>query len=168
MLAVGGKANSLGRADEVVKSVLADKSRLDELYHCLFEDDAWIRMRAIDSLEKVCREHPEWLKPYVGRLLSDVAAIDQASVQWHLAQLFAQIDLSQDERLRAIEIMKRNIADESADWIVASNTMKTLTQYAMDGYLSVSELVPLLKVQQKHRSSAVVKVAGKCLDALAR
>jgi hypothetical protein len=51
VLSIGGTSNSLGRAEEVVQIVLADESRLDELFECLF-DDEWLRMRAIDALEK--------------------------------------------------------------------------------------------------------------------
>ncbi len=67
MLAVGGKSNSLGRVNEVIEIVLHNEPRLNELYDCLFDKDAWIRMRAADALEKVCREHPDWLMPYIDR-----------------------------------------------------------------------------------------------------
>lgn len=166
MLAEGGKRNTLGRAEEVVQIVLADSSRLDELYQCLFEDDAWLRMRAIDALEKVCRVHPEWLKPYVDRLLDEVAAIDQASIQWHLAELFREIDLSPRQRQQAITIMKRNIARSSADWIVASNTMETLAGFVADGILLAAELMPLLEIQQTHHSKAVVTRATRIVTQL--
>lgn len=161
MLAEGGKRNTLGRAEEVVQIVLADSSRLDELYQCLFEDDAWLRMRAIDALEKVCRVHPAWLELYVDRLLDEVAAIDQASIQWHLAELFREIDLSPRQRQQAITIMKRNIARSSADWIVASNTMETLAGFVADGILPAAELMPLLEIQQTHHSKAVVTRATR-------
>lgn len=52
ILAVGGKSNSLGRTDEVIGIVLSDKQRLNRLYACVFNDDAWIRMRAIDAIMK--------------------------------------------------------------------------------------------------------------------
>lgn len=147
MLAEGGKKNTLGRAEEAVQIVLADQSRLDELYNCLFEDDAWLRMRAIDALEKVCRVHPEWLEPYVERLLDEVAAIDQASIHWHLAEIFRKVELTPDQCERAIVLMKQNISSNSADWIVASNTMETLALFAADGTVSVGELIPLLEIQ---------------------
>lgn len=164
ILTVGGKMNTLGRADEVVRVVLDDQSRLDELFKCIFHDDAWVRMRAIDSVEKVCREHPEWMLSYANRLLNEVAVIDQPSIQWHLAELFAQIELTSEQRRRAIEFMKHNIASVDADWIVASNTMQTLSDYVNAGYLPAAELTPLLHIQQNHHSNAVVKRATKILE----
>ena len=166
MLTVGGKKNSLGRAEEIVQIVLADQSRLEELYRCLFEDNAWVRMRAVDALEKVCRVHTEWLKPYVEKLLTDVAAIDQPSIQWHLAQMFREIDLSRDERRRAIDLMKHTISSVNVDWIVSSNTMETLAAYTTEEVLPAAEVVPLLEVQQTHHSNAVVKRATRLLEQL--
>lgn len=163
MLAEDGKKNSLGRAEEVVQLVLADQDRLSELYECLFDQDAWVRMRAVDALEKVCRVQPQWLEPYIDRLLGEVAAINQASIQWHLAQMFGRIELSDEQRVQAIAIMKRNLSSANADWIVASNTVETLAKYVHDGYLPVSELIPLLQIQQSHRSKAVVKRATRIL-----
>jgi HEAT repeat protein len=33
---------------------LHDPERLEELYSCLFNEDAWVRMRAADALENLC------------------------------------------------------------------------------------------------------------------
>ena len=164
MLTIGEHKNSLGRASEVVDIVLNDHSRLDELFECIFDDDAWVRMRAIDSVEKVCRVNPDWLQPYVSRLLNEVAPIKQASIQWHLAELFGKVALTPTERQRAVNIMKQNINSSDADWIVASNTIKTLTDFAVQGYVPKNDIMQLLRIQQTHHSPAVVKRATKFLD----
>lgn len=164
IFAVGEKRNTLGRAQEVVDIVLSDRSHLDELYNAIFDDSPWIRMRAIDSLEKVCRVHPDWLEPYTDRLLTAVASIEQPSVQWHLAELFREINLSPNQRERAIAHLKQNIKDTSVDWIVAANTMTTLTIFVKNGYIVKEEVLPLLNTQQKHHSKAVVKRAVKLFD----
>lgn len=164
VFAAGGKLNTLGRADEVLQAVLNDHSRMDELYQCIFADDAWARMRAIDTFEKVCRVQPDWITPYAGRLLHDVAANDQPSVQWHLAEMFAEVELTPDERAQAITIMKRNLSTLDIDWIVAAHCMKTLASYVQKGRMPADELIPLLKIQQGHHSKSVVKKAAKLLE----
>src|SRR5690242_6990581 len=118
MLLVGGKANSLGRVNDVIEIVLADQSRLDELYGCLSEDDAWVRMRAADALEKICRVHPEWLVPYIDKLQADFATNTQASIQWHMAQIFAEVDLTDTQKEFAIHWLRDLLATEQTDWIV--------------------------------------------------
>ena len=57
VLTEGGRSNSLGRAGEVVHAVFADRDRLDELWACISHDDAYVRMRAIDSFEAPLHNH---------------------------------------------------------------------------------------------------------------
>lgn len=167
MLAVGGKSNSLGRAEEVVEVVSKDRARLDELYECLFAEDPWVRMRAVDALEKVCRKHPEWLVSYIDKLQGEIATSSQASIQWHLAQIYAQVELTKSQQAFATQWLKQLLAKNDIDWIVSANAMDTLVGFARRGLLPAAEVVPLLKAQQGHKSNAVIKRASKLLDELA-
>jgi hypothetical protein len=166
MLSVGGKSNSLGKVDEVIKLVLSDRSRLGELYDCLFFDDAWVRMRAADAFEKICRQHPDWLLPYIDRFPEGLAKSNQPSIQWHLAQIYRQVDLTTEQKSFAIYWLKQLLSTKEVDWIVAANAMDTLAQFTEDGSVSENELVALLKIQQQHKSKAVVKRANKLLEKL--
>lgn len=163
MLAVGGKSNALGRANEVIELVLRDRSRLDELYSCLFCEDAWIRMRAIDVLEKVCRVRPDWLLPYIDRFPKELAGSSQPSIQWHLAQIYGHVDLSDEHNRFAINWLKNLLSSTDTDWIVAANAMDTLMKFTKDGKFSNSEMIKLLIVQQHHKSKAVIKRSAKHL-----
>ena len=166
LLAVGGKSNSLGRAGEVLAAVLHDKSRLDELYGCLFSDDSWVRMRAADTLEKVCREHPDWLLPYIDRSFAELATSTQPSIQWHLAQIYRQVSLTKKQKQFVMQWLKGLLTTTAVDWIVAANAMSTLVQFTNDGSFPVAETTALLKVQQAHKSNAVVRRANKLLAGL--
>jgi hypothetical protein len=167
ILLEGAHRNSLGRAAEVVDTVLQDKPRLEELYTCLFDDDPWVRMRAADSLEKVCREHPEWLEPYITRFEKELSGSTQPSIQWHLAQMYAQVSLTPTQKKFALQWLKSLIATVEVDWIVSANAMETLVQFTRDGSFPKSDMAKLLKIQQHHKSKAVVRRAGKFLAALA-
>jgi hypothetical protein len=163
MLAVGGKSNSLGRVDEVIHLVLHDPQRLDELYHCLFEEDAWRRMRAADALEKICRQQPKLLLPYVDRFPDELCTSSQPSVQWHVAQMYREIQLTTEQKRFAIDWLKHLLSNKNIDWIVAANAMETLIQFTKDGSFEAAEMISLLKIQQNHKSSAVTKRADKFL-----
>ncbi len=163
MLTAGGRSNSLGRVDEVIGLVLGDRSRLDELYGCLFDEDPWVRMRAADALEKVCRRHPDWLAPYVDRFPAELASSSQPSILWHLAQMYRQLPLTPDQKAFAVGWLGRLLSSPDADWIVAANAMQTMAQFADDGSVDEHELVALLGVQQGHRSASVVRRAGRLL-----
>jgi HEAT repeat protein len=161
MLAAGGHANSLGRVSEVIDLVLEDKSRLDELYQCLFDEDAWVRMRAADALEKICREHPDWLQPYIDKFPDELAISTQPSIQWHLAQIYSQVTLTDTQREFAISWLKQLLSTSDIDWIVAANAMDTLVQFTKDGYFPMAGMMTLLKTQQGHKSKAVIRRATK-------
>jgi hypothetical protein len=166
VLAVGGASNSLGRTDEVVAAVVGDRRRLEELYGCLSEDDAWLRMRAADALEKVCRQHPDWLEPYVDRLLDHAGASSQASVRWHTAQILRQVDLTAEQARVAAAWLERVLATADVDWIVAAQAMETLVRFADDGAVPAERAARLLEVQRGHRSPSVVRRAERLLGRL--
>jgi len=127
----GGHPNSLGRTVEVVDVVLADRSRLDDLYRCYFSADEVVRLRVSSAMKRVTIERPDWTMDYVDGLQSEVAAIDQPSTQWTLALIFDLVvdHLSPEQHDRALHIMKGNLAQHS-DWIVLNNTMKVLGTWA--------------------------------------
>lgn len=94
ILAEGGKKNSLGRVNDVIELVLAKPAQIDELYMAMFDENAWVRMRAADAFEKVCRKQPEWIKPYINKIQTELDQSQQASIQWHIAEIYRQVELN--------------------------------------------------------------------------
>lgn len=129
----GGHPNSLGRTEEVVDLVLADRGRLGDLYDCYSSTDEVVRLRVSSAMKRVTIAHPDWMMDFMDRLQGDVAAIDQASAQWTLALVFdlTRDLLSDEQRSRAVEIMQKNLAEHD-DWIVLNNSMKVLGAWADD------------------------------------
>jgi hypothetical protein len=163
----GGQRNSLGRTDEVIGVVLDDRSRLRELFGCLRSGDELVRMRAGDALEKVCRERPVWFAPYRRRLLGEVAAIEQPSVQWHLAQILGQIELSADQSRRAKAILERNL-ERSDDWIVLNVTMQQLFEWSKDDSSLRRRLRSSLERLARDDRRSVARRASKLLEQMNR
>lgn len=167
VLAEGGRSNSLGRAGEVVDAVVADHGRLDELWACIGHEDAYVRMRAIDSFEKVISERPEWADPYVSRIVDELTESRQPSIQWHVAQLFAQVRLDEYQRARAIAWLQGQLATTDVDWIVSVNCMRTLLDFRKRGDVAADALRQLFKVQCDHDSKTVRRKARAFLADLA-
>ena len=46
-----------------------------------------MRMRAADALEKICRQHSDWLEAFIDRFPNDLATSTQPSIQWHLVEI---------------------------------------------------------------------------------
>lgn len=166
-LMIGGHANSLGKTGDVIQEVLGNKSLLEELYSCMFNDDAWVRMRAADAFEKVCREHPDWIEPYIDRIQAELSGDDQqASIKWHVAQIYQQVPLLHLQKERALKWLAALISTVDVDWIVSANTMETLVYFAKNGDFAKDDLHHLLQIQTGHKSNAVMKKANKLMAAL--
>ena len=72
----GGNPRTLHNVDPVVKTVLTEPERLDELIVCaLGSEDEIVRMRDGDALEKVCRARPLLVRPHVSLLLGDYKSL---------------------------------------------------------------------------------------------
>lgn len=127
----GGHSNSLGNTVDVVEEILADKSKLAELYACYASSDEVVRLRTSNAFKRVMKEQPDWLEPYLDKFLTEVSELEQASAQWTLAQLFAGLEgfMSAEQLSRAKAVVKRNL-ETSDDWIVLNNSMQTLADWA--------------------------------------
>lgn len=164
---IGGHANSLGKTEEVVQQVLADESLLEELYRCMFSQDAWVRMRAADAFEKVCREHSEWIERYVDRIQRELYDdAQQASIKWHIAQIYQQVSLTPKQKKAAIHWLIAQVSTVDVDWIVSANVMETLVYFVKSGDIAKDDVHRLLKIQTCHTSNAVTKKANKLIAIL--
>lgn len=166
ILQAGGHANSLGRANEVFELLQKDASRLDELFDCISHEDAWVRMRAIDTFEKLVRQNPKLALHYLEGIFNDLTKSDQPSIQWHLAEIFTEVELTDTQRVKAIEWLKNNLKTVSVDWIVAANTMKALLHFYKLGHAKADELLRLFQVQTEHHSKAVRKKATTSIETI--
>ena len=74
-----------GSAAAAAKYVISGHGSTGELVRAVQTGDKYVRMRAMDALQKVSVEQPELLQPYVADLLGCIAKIPQQEVQWHIA-----------------------------------------------------------------------------------
>ena len=81
----------------VIETVLNDHARASELFECIKDQDEYVRMRASDALEKVCRFDSSIVQPLKTRVLNEMSLIDQPSVQWHYAQIVDRLQLNPQE-----------------------------------------------------------------------
>lgn len=164
ILKAGGRTNSLGRADEVFRVVWDDPLRMDELFSCISAEDAWVRMRAADTFEKLVRNDPRLVRPYLLSIFKNLTKSSQPSVQWHIAQIFAEVELSKQRQVDAIAWLKSKVTSVDVDWIVSVNAMKSLMHFYKKELISQEELKPLFAVQAEHKSKSVRKKAKTFLQ----
>ena len=167
LMLTGGHPNSLGRTIEVVDIVLADRSRLMDLYSCYFSGDEVVRLRVSNAMKRVTREQPGWLLPLINPLLDEVSAIYQASTQWTLATLFQMLWDQMDplQQGRAKQLLMANM-DKWDDWIVLNNTMEALAAWSTSDPALKQWLIPRLEVRQGDGRRSVAGRARKLLRQL--
>ncbi|HLJ61528.1 MAG TPA: hypothetical protein VKZ50_17530 [bacterium] len=127
--------------------------------------DEIVRMRAGDALEKVCRDRPELLQPYVERLLTKVSEVRQPSVQWHLAQMLGGLALRPGQRARAVRLLKRTL-DESTDWIVTNYALETLATLAAKDRVLRRNLIGRLQRYRREKRKSIARRAERLLARL--
>lgn len=163
----GGHPNSLGRTLDVVACVLDHPEALETLYRCYHSNDEVVRLRTSNALKRIAKVHPEWVAPFLDRLLTEIANLDQASAQWTLAQLFDLLSdfMNADQKVRATEVMQRNL-DQHADWIVLNMTLQTLGKWAQQDPPLKRWLQPRLERHAQDPRKSVSKTAQKVRNTL--
>jgi hypothetical protein len=159
-LLTGGDRRSLGHASDAVALVLRDPARFPELVHCLWSDDAVVRMRAADALEKVSREKPELLGAFKAELLGLAGESRQQEVLWHVAQIIPRLRLTRAERQRSIAQLKEYLRDRSA--ILRTLALQSLADMAADDPALREEVISLVE-EALHSGTAAMKARARKL-----
>jgi hypothetical protein len=125
----GGDLRSIGKAEEVVTDILNDKNLFTEVFNGMLSDDALIRMRSADAIEKVSRLYPEYLQPFKQRLIDEISQVRQQEVRWHIAQMFSRLEFQKEEISQVVSLLIEWI-DNSQSKIVKVNSLQALTDIA--------------------------------------
>jgi len=144
-LLAGGDRRSNRQANEVLDFIRADVRRLPALMDCLWDEDACVRMRAADALEKFSRDQAVLLQPFKKVLLELAAESTQQELRWHLAVLIPRLRLTKLECERAVEVLEGYLSDRSS--IVKTFAMQGLADLAEQHSAlqpSVTELIQRL------------------------
>ncbi len=159
---MGGHPNALGRTIEVVEMIAQDKALLEELFLCYQSEDEVVRLRTSNAFKRVAKAHREWVVPYLDRFLYEISALEQASAQWTLAQLFLMMtkDMNEAQLARAREVLKRNLANHT-DWIVLAQTMETLGKWSKNDPSLKKWLHPHLERLSQDARKSVANKARK-------
>jgi hypothetical protein len=120
----------IGRADKVAVMVAKDPRLFPNLIAGLWSEDALVRMRAADAVEKVTRKKPALLQPYKKELLGLMADADEQEVRWHLAVMIPRLALTASERERAAQLLNGYLKDHSS--IVKTFALQGLADLAQD------------------------------------
>jgi hypothetical protein len=160
----GGNKRKLNN-QPIIDTVLHDPVRVGELFECVIDEDEYVRMRASDALEKVCRSDPSIVQPLKTRVLNEMSAIDQPGVQWHYAQIVDKLQLNPQETAKVIRKLQYNF-ETYDDWITRNITMEVLGDFAFHDQALRAYLMPKLEELTKDGRVSISTRAKKTLKML--
>lgn len=130
----GGDRRSIGRANDVVRDVLARPALFGSLFAGLSVNDPVVRGRAADAVEKISADRPECLRPYRSQLL-ELARSDQKEVRWHIAQMLPRLRWNRREQRHVYRLLVGYLGD-------SSSLVKT---FALQALVDLSRQAPTLR-----------------------
>ena len=139
----GGDRRSVGRSGELARAISNDSKLFAQVFQALLGNDAIVRMRAADAIEKATRKCAIPLQRYKAQILRKVALIEQQEVRWHVAQLLPRLQLTKRERDLAISILFDFLDDKSS--IVRTFAMQGLADFALQDTGLRMRIVPVLE-----------------------
>lgn len=149
----GGDRRSLGRANEVARTVAKNPRRFPELFAGLWAEDPLVRMRAADAAEKVTKDNPALLQKYKNELLGLLADCDQIEVRWHLALMVPRLRLSVEERRRAATLLQAYLDDRSS--IVRTHALQGLADLAENNAEFRPSIIEILREAARAGTAAM-------------
>jgi len=109
----GGDLRSEGRAAEVAQSIIDNPNLLAALTEGLNSENKVIRGRTCMAMEVISREHPHLLTGTIAQL-TDLASRDTvAQVRWHIAEVFGNVSVSDDDAEQIIPILFEYLSNKS-------------------------------------------------------
>jgi hypothetical protein len=157
----GGDRRSIGKSNQVVAQILKRPDRLAELIECMWSDDAIIRMRAADAVEKISVQSPALLAPFKAELLGCADETAQAEMRWHMALMLPRLPVTAGERERARVRLREYLSDRSS--IVKTFALQGLTELAMGDAAREGEMIDLLQRVGRNGTPAMKARSRKLL-----
>jgi hypothetical protein len=161
----GGDRRSVGRADAVVTIVLGQPGLFRALIKGMWDEDAVVRMRAADAVEKVSLQKPKLLQPFKAELLGLLAEAKEQELRWHLAQMVPRLSLTRNERAQVASQLRTYLEDHSS--IVKTFAMQALADLAADDKQLLEETIELIRQLARTGTPAMRARGRKLLARLA-
>ena len=111
---MGGERRSIGRATEVARRILDEASPLDEIFAGLLLDNVILRSRSAHVFFQISRERPEWVQPFLPRLLGEIALIPQWEVREQICKILPRLQLTTDDLDRTVRLFQTYLEDKSS------------------------------------------------------
>lgn len=104
-LLAGGDRRSIAHSNEALALLRADPARIADLVHLLDDDDGLVVMRALDLMDKLARQHPQWIQPHRQLLIGPLAEHPAWEIRLQIARALPWLRWTRAERGRVVAIL---------------------------------------------------------------
>jgi hypothetical protein len=108
-LLAGGDRRSIAQSIRARAIVQKAPARISELADLAEDSDCLVAMRAMDLLEKLTHEHPDWVAPYKRLFIGSLADSERWEIRLQVVRALPLLSWTPRERKRVIEILRRNL-----------------------------------------------------------
>ena len=105
----GGDRRTLAQANRALERVRAEPRLVAELAGLTADRDWLVALRALDLLEKLAREHAEWIEPHKQAFIGALAESDKWEVRLQIVRALPLLAWAPSEERRAVQILLDNV-----------------------------------------------------------
>jgi HEAT repeat protein len=135
----GGDRRSIAQSNRALGLVRSNRELVAQLAALAQDTDWLVSMRAMDLLEKLAHEHPDWVEPFKDLFIGPLADSEKWEVRLQVVRALPLFAWSPEEKRRAIEILLRDA--EHPQTFVRAWAVDSLALFAEKN----SELMPKLR-----------------------
>lgn len=157
----GGDLRSIGRANEVARSVGENRQLFDEVFLGIFDEDPIVRSRSADAIEKASKRLPHFLQSHKKTIIARLQEFHQQEVRWHIALMLGSMKLTQKEVGIVIDVLLLWLHEDKSK-IVKVNCLQALADIAQRNSWFANEVVKIIE-EQMPKGSPAVKARGRKL-----
>ena len=158
LLLSGGDRRSIADSNRVRLMVEDDPSHVSELAALTADEDGLVTQRALDLMEKLARDHADWIAPHKKVFIGPLAASDKWEIRLQIVRALPLFRWGPAQGRRVEEILLENVGFPQT----------FVRAWALDGLATLAERkVALMPIVQKHLRD-FERSSSKALQARAR
>lgn len=89
--------------------IASNPGRISELATLAGDSDWLVSMRAMDLLEKLAHDHPDWVQPHKRLFIGPLADSDKWEIRLQVVRALPLLTWTARERKRVVEILRRDL-----------------------------------------------------------
>jgi hypothetical protein len=109
-LLAGGDRRSIAQSNRARRIVERDPALVAELVALTDDADWLVALRALDLLEKLAHDHPDWIAPHKRIFIGPLARSDKWEIRLQIVRALPLFRWTSAERRRAVTILTENVS----------------------------------------------------------